>query len=147
MQWLNNRENSPYNTFGRESHNILSVTLCTYSIISEKVSSKYKLFINHDAIWCYLSPLAFLKIKNIVACRPVARQRPRKKQLYNSCCWITASQTSMPARQQLERAAEERCFLYSPCRDVISRRVSEAEAGSNTSNVALRIVGGDGKRT
>jgi hypothetical protein len=32
---------------------------------------------------------------NIVACRPVARQQPQKKQLYNSHWQVTASQTSM----------------------------------------------------
>jgi hypothetical protein len=34
----------------------------------------------------------------------------------------------MFARQQLETAAEERCFLYGPCRDVISRAVSEVKS-------------------
>jgi hypothetical protein len=35
-----------------------------------------------------------------VACRPVAREQLRKKQLYSSCCWVTALQTSMFAWQQ-----------------------------------------------
>jgi hypothetical protein len=53
-------------------------------------------------------------------CGPVARQRQRKKQLYNSHYWVT----SISARQQLEIATEERCFLCSPCRDVISKTVT-----------------------
>jgi hypothetical protein len=34
------------------------------------------------------------------------------------------------------------CYLHGPCRDVISRII---EAGSNTSTVTLRVVGGDEK--
>jgi hypothetical protein len=39
--------------------------------------------------------------KNIVACRPIARQWPRNMQLYNDRCWVTALQTSMFPWQQL----------------------------------------------
>jgi hypothetical protein len=53
-----------------------------------------------------------------VACRPVARRRPRKKQLYNSRYRVTASQRSM-----FGTATEERCFLCGPCRGVVSRTV------------------------
>jgi hypothetical protein len=45
---------------------------------------------------------------NIVACRPVARQRPRNKQLDNGP----------------ETATEEWCFLCGPRRDVISTTAS-----------------------
>jgi hypothetical protein len=41
-----------------------------------------------------------LNKRYIVTCRPVARQRPRNKQLYNSRCYVTAPQTGMPPRQQ-----------------------------------------------
>jgi hypothetical protein len=46
------------------------------------------------------------------------------------------------------RTAEEKCFPWGPCRGIIRghRRSSEAnrvEAGSNTSTVTLRVVGGD----
>jgi hypothetical protein len=58
----------------------------------------------------------------IVACRPAAKQLLRMK-LYNSRYWVTATQTSMSARQQLETATDEQCFLCSPCRDVISSTV------------------------
>jgi hypothetical protein len=46
-----------------------------------------------------------------------------------------------------------RCFLRGPCRDVITRTVGatnsaiRVEAGSNTSTVTLRVVGGDGKES
>jgi hypothetical protein len=33
--------------------------------------------------------------ENIVACRPVAGQRPQDKQIYNSRYYVTASQTSV----------------------------------------------------
>jgi hypothetical protein len=47
-----------------------------------------------ENITCYVS-------FNTAACTTVARQRPRKKQLYNSRGYVTASQTSMFPRQQL----------------------------------------------
>jgi hypothetical protein len=65
----------------------------------------------------YLSLYQFL---HIVAYGPVAGQRPRDK-------YATASQTSMFARQQLETATVERCFLCGPCRDVSSKAVTESE--------------------
>jgi hypothetical protein len=42
---------------------------------------------------------------------------------------------------------EELCFLCGPCREVISenRFGPCVEAGSNTSTVTLRVVGGDEK--
>jgi hypothetical protein len=49
-----------------------------------------------------------------VACRPVARGQLRKKHLYSSCYLVTALQT------------KEQCFLCGPCRDVVSRTVSES---------------------
>jgi hypothetical protein len=45
--------------------------------------------------------LSVIRLKYIVACRPVAGQRPRGKQIYNSHYWVTASQTSMLLWQQL----------------------------------------------
>jgi hypothetical protein len=68
----------------------------------------------------------------ILACIPVARQRPRKKQLYNSRYWVTAT------------ATEEWCFLCSPCRYVISRTVgarSCERVGKEMSTEADDIVG------
>jgi hypothetical protein len=56
----------------------------------------------------------------IVACRPVARQRLRNKQIYGSRYCVTASQIRFFVRQQLEAAREEWYFLFGPCRDVIS---------------------------
>jgi hypothetical protein len=53
-----------------------------------------------------------------MACKHVVRQRPRKKQLYNSRYWITGSQTSMFTRQQLEAKIEELRFLSDTCRDI-----------------------------
>jgi hypothetical protein len=63
----------------------------------------------------------------------------------------------MFTRQQLEIATEERCFLFGPCRDVISRAVSESQfrveswrnellvrqslSGKNVSTEAEDIVG------
>jgi hypothetical protein len=56
----------------------------------------------------------------ILACRPVAGQRPRDKQLYKSRYLVTASQTNMFPRQQLNYNDEELCFPCGACRDVIS---------------------------
>jgi hypothetical protein len=63
-------------------------------------------------------------IKHIVACRPISGQRPRDKQICNSRCWVTASQASVFAQQQLETETEERYFLCGSCQDLISRTVS-----------------------
>jgi hypothetical protein len=79
-------------------------------------------------------------IQYIMACRPVARQRPRKKQLYNICYWVTASQTSMFAQQPLDTATEERCFMCDPCRDVINRTVSEVASRKVTLALTLSEV-------
>jgi hypothetical protein len=38
---------------------------------------------------------------HMVACRPAAKQRPRKKQIYISRYYVTASQTNVFERQQL----------------------------------------------
>jgi hypothetical protein len=38
-----------------------------------------------------------------------------------------SSQTSVFPQQQLDTATEKRCFLYDPCRDVISRIVGESQ--------------------
>jgi hypothetical protein len=40
--------------------------------------------------------------ESIVACRPVAGQRARDKQIYKSRCWVTASQTNMFPLQRLK---------------------------------------------
>jgi hypothetical protein len=48
--------------------------------------------------------LTLLYYLNIMACRPIARQPLKKKQLYNGCYLVMASQTSMRAQQQLETA-------------------------------------------
>jgi hypothetical protein len=53
----------------------------------------------------------------------------------------------------IELLLEMWCFICGPCRDVITRIVgamssesyTRVEAGSNTSTIALRIVGGDEK--
>jgi hypothetical protein len=89
-----------------------------------------------------------ISIRRIVAYRPVARKRPRDKQIYNSRYLVMTSERSTFARQQLETAIEERCFLCGSCSDVISWTVSlkstvaRTEAGSNTYS-----VGGDEKGT
>jgi hypothetical protein len=68
---------------------------------------------------CYLST-----IENIVACWPVAGQRPRDKQIYGSRWWVKASQTNMFPRKRLNYKNEERSLLRGWCRDVITRSVS-----------------------
>jgi hypothetical protein len=70
-----------------------------------------------------------------MACWPVVKQRPRKNQLYNRRYLVTASETSIFVRQQLETATEERFFPCDQCRDVISRIVG---AMSNCWTVASR---------
>jgi hypothetical protein len=37
-----------------------------------------------------------------------------------------AHESNMSARQRLETETEERCFLYGPCRDVISGQLAES---------------------
>jgi hypothetical protein len=59
-----------------------------------------------------------------MACRPAVGQQPRDNKKYNDRYWVTASQTSMFTRQQLSYN-EKRCFLCSPCWDVIIRTVRE----------------------
>jgi hypothetical protein len=50
-----------------ENTNIVSsLSLCTYCIIREQMSSENRLSINHKAILFYLMSLAFLKIKNMM---------------------------------------------------------------------------------
>jgi hypothetical protein len=63
----------------------------------------------------------------MISRRPVTRQIPRKKQLYNGRYRVTASETNIFARQKLETATEKRRFLCCPCRDVINRTVSESQ--------------------
>jgi hypothetical protein len=76
--------------------------------------------------------------KHIVACRPVARQRPRNKQLYNrpllgnSLNWFVTCTNGVTGRRcsirgpcdiyvkQRCKSCWERCFLSGPCRGVIS---------------------------
>jgi hypothetical protein len=96
---------------------------------------------------------------SIVVYRPVARQRPRKEQLYNSCCWETASQTSIFARQRLETVtgtvfsmrSVPRCYKQDSWSNELfdwrGERVARVEAGLNTSTVALLVIGGDEKGT
>jgi hypothetical protein len=73
----------------------------------------YVLFLNGWVVSPVFSRLKLdvlaMKRKHIVACRPDARQRPQKKQLYN----------------RPQTATKEWCFLCDPCRDVISRTISE----------------------
>jgi hypothetical protein len=64
-----------------------------------------------------------LPLKVIVACRTVAGLPPWDKQIYTSRYWVTASQTSMCAREQWETTME-RCFPSDPNRNVRSRTVS-----------------------
>jgi hypothetical protein len=42
-------------------------------------------------------------------------------------------------------ATDELCFLHGPCRNVISRKVSESQLIPRGGGVALRVVGGDEK--
>jgi hypothetical protein len=67
---------------------------------------------------CHFSYTDSQVSKYIVACRPVARQQPWDKQIYNSCFWIMALQTSMFPWQHCT-AIIERCFHCSPCWYVI----------------------------
>jgi hypothetical protein len=68
---------------------------------------------------------------DIVACRPVAGQRSRVKQICNGRCWVAASQTNMFPWKQLNYNNKERWFLRGPCRDLISRTVSwESKVGA-----------------
>jgi hypothetical protein len=54
-------------------------------------------------------------------CKPVAEQRPRDKQIRNSCYWVTALQTNMFLWQQFNYNNEERCILCGPCLGCIPR--------------------------
>jgi hypothetical protein len=57
----------------------------------------------------------------------------------------------VPAETDTNATIGERCFLCGPCRGIMTRTVgamssvTRVEAGSNTSTVILRVVGGDEK--
>jgi hypothetical protein len=70
--------------------------------------------------------------------RPLLDNDSGISKIHGSRCWITAWQTNIFPRKRLNYNNEERRFLRGPCR---------VEAGSNTSTVALRVVGGDDKRS
>jgi hypothetical protein len=73
---------------------------------------------------------------HIVACRPVAEQRPRDMKIYKSRCWVTASQTNIFPRKQLNYN-EERCFLCGPYRVVISGTILELQSVSEENSRRL----------
>jgi hypothetical protein len=55
------------------------------------------------------------RLIHIVVCKPVARQRPWKRQLYNSCCWIAAPPTDANAiipRLQEDATIMGSCVFY-----------------------------------
>jgi hypothetical protein len=65
---------------------------------------------------------------SIVACRPIARQRPRNRQrplLGNGEIVFSARSAPIAAHATMDTVTEERCVLCGPCQDVISRTVSE----------------------
>jgi hypothetical protein len=70
-------------------------------------------------------PLRRIKYKNIDICRPVARQRPRDKELHNNIATLWPRQTHTHNRWK-------RCSLCGPCRGYITR--VSVEAGSNSGN-------------
>jgi hypothetical protein len=84
-----------------------------------------------------------MELGNIAANRPAAGQRLRDKQKYSSRYWVTASQTSMFAQQQLETATEERCFLSRFCKQDSRNSelvLKQSQAGKNVSTEAEGIV-------
>jgi hypothetical protein len=103
--------------------------------------------INRILFQCSTSTVSLQNVEtqdNNVACRPAARQQLRKKQLYNSHYWVTASQTIIFSWQQLETATEEWCFLCGQLRvdswinEVVVRR---SPAGKKVNTEAEDIVG------
>jgi hypothetical protein len=87
----------------------------------------------------------------------VTRQRPvnKKEMIFSAQSVPMAAHATieyvMASLSSNSTATEERCFLCDPCRYVISRwapvrpTTPRVEAGSNTSTVTLRVVGGDEK--
>jgi hypothetical protein len=67
------------------------------------------------------------KFHNTVARRPVARQGPRDKQIYDSSYSVTALQASTLTQQEFETETEERRFLCGPRQDV-TITVSESQS-------------------
>jgi hypothetical protein len=90
-----------------ESHVNLPIICCGY---------KAHKLIRPPSTGMWSSPLQNM---NIAACRPVGRQRPRNKQLHNSCCWVTAPNQACFGSNNFI-TAEELCFLRGPSRCIIS---------------------------
>jgi hypothetical protein len=78
-----------------------------------------------------------MNMVHIVACRPVARQRPRNKQLDNAVTrqrpinskrgmLFSARSAPMSARETIDTSTEERCSLCGQRIGVISRTISES---------------------
>jgi hypothetical protein len=82
--------------------------------------------------------MGFLRnIGYIVTCRPIARERVGKHVSMELDPW-------KPSR----RCVINRCFfVHGNKRRFLSVQPDRVEAGSNTSTVALRVVGGDEKGT
>jgi hypothetical protein len=75
-----------------------------------------------------------------VTCRPFVGQRPRDKLIHNIRYWVTASQTNMLPRQQLNYNNAERCFLCGSCGDVINGTSWELKWLSEEGSQSRRTV-------
>jgi hypothetical protein len=76
-------------------------------------------------------------------CTAVAMQRARNK---GNKQRMFLGNGSVPTATNMHVIIEERRFLCDPCREVLTRRDwAMNSAGSNTSTVTLRVVGGDEK--
>jgi hypothetical protein len=78
----------------RSQFYICSLVLIGGTDIGEKVAVRLPVTYSTDITLLYIY---------IVVCRPVARQRPRNKQLYISRCRVMALQTTAATRQWLSR--------------------------------------------
>jgi hypothetical protein len=85
------------------------------------LNSKINIMFWRHVVMLFTESEHFIQVYYIMACRPVTRQRP-----VNSDRGIVFSARSAPmaAQAAIGPETEERCFLYGPFRDVLSRTIS-----------------------
>jgi hypothetical protein len=97
----------------------------------------------YQPAWCW-DKSSYSRIIGIytVVRRTTAKKRPQKKQLYNSRCYVAASQTSMFLffYGNNYTSIMERCFLCDPLRNVIMRIVNVSWFVLHASHAALPLV-------
>jgi hypothetical protein len=72
--------------------------------------------VGNEATYCFYisNKLNDRYEENVAACRHIAGQQPRDKEIYKSHCLVTPSQTNMLPWKRLNYNDEEWCFLCGP---------------------------------